>query len=227
MKKIIGLLIMTILSSASIAANTLPVGFAYLNDTRIILEMNYVGDDNFIGRPIKGYYKKVCILSEPAITALTAVQNELDTLNKGYVLKIFDSYRPTTAVADFQTWAQDPADQLQKSKYYPNFTKPELFENGYICARSSHSRGSTVDLTIVMVDPSGKHTELDMGTGFDFFGEASNTDSKLVSETAQQNRQFFKALMDKHGFENLPNEWWHFTLRNEPFPDTYYDFPVA
>lgn len=201
-----------------IKAMTLPDNFAYLQDPRIQLEMNYTTSDNFIGRPIAGYRNSVCIITKPTIARLIAVQDELDTLNKGYVLKIFDAYRPTMAVADFIQWAQDPNDIVNKATYYPHLSKQELFAQGYLATRSSHSRGSTVDLTIV---------GLDMGTIFDYFGEESNTDSKLVSATAQQNRQFFKNLMAKHGFVNLAQEWWHYTLDNEPFPNTYFDFVVS
>lgn len=206
----------------------LPDKFSYLDDPRIIYSMDYFTDHNFVGRPIAGYQAKVCILTEPARVALIAVQDELDSLNLGYVLKIFDSYRPKAAVADFIRWSQDPHDIKMKAGYYPNEDKPELFKLGYLAAESSHSRGSTVDLTIAIVDPMNTaiHSEMDMGTSFDYFDAKSHTVSALVSPNAQQNRFFFKNLMEKHRFINLPEEWWHFTLDNEPFPDTYFDFPV-
>jgi D-alanyl-D-alanine dipeptidase len=190
--------------------------------------MRYASDHNFIGRPIAGYHRPVCILSIAANQALGAVQDELDTLQKGYVLKLFDCYRPVRAVSDFEQWSRDPHDIKGKKDYYPDFEKPALFEQGYIATKSSHSRGSTVDLTISIRNPQdlSQDTELDMGTPFDFFGEKSNTDSPNVSKQAQKNRRFFKELMARHGFENLHTEWWHYTLEQEPFPDTYFDFPV-
>lgn len=206
----------------------LPTGFAYLTDPRFILSMDYHGDQNFIGCQIDGYNKKLCVLSKPAIAALKAVQDELDSCNKGYVLKIFDAYRPQRAVEHFVRWSADPNDTKMKDMYYPDLSKPDIIRLGYVFPKSSHSRGSTVDLTIVEIDPNNpaEHKELEMGTRFDFFGEASHTDSQLVSKTAQENRQFFKALMAKYGFENYPQEWWHFTLKPEPFPDTYFDFAI-
>lgn len=207
---------------------TIPNEFFYLEDKRFILSMDYATNHNFIGRPIAGYQSKACILTQPALKALIAVQDELDSLNKGYVLKIFDAYRPTTAVADFVQWSHDLADTKMKSIYYPTLAKQELFDLGYIFNQSSHSRGSTVDLTIAILDSKdhSKHSEMDMGTLFDFFDETSHTASTRVSKTAQDNRLFFKTIMEKHGFKNYPQEWWHFTLANEPFPDTYFAFPV-
>lgn len=209
-------------------AAIMPEEFSYLTDPRFIYSMDYATSNNFIGRPIAGYETKRCILTKPAIEAIIKVQDELDSLNKGYVLKIFDTYRPTVAVADFVEWSKDSNDIKMKQTYYPTLTKPELFERGFIFNRSSHSRGSTVDLTIAVVDPNNpsKHSELEMGTIFDFFDETSYTESTAVSATAQANRKFFKALMEKHNFINYYQEWWHFTLANEPFPDTYFDFTV-
>lgn len=206
----------------------LPSGFSYVDDPRMIQSVDYATPHNFMGRPVAGYARRVCILSNKANYALVAVQDELDTLQKGYVIKLFDCYRPKTAVADFEQWSQDPQDLKEKAHYYPDFEKPELFKIGYIGSVSSHSRGSTVDLTIAVRDPKDptQYTELDMGTSFDFFGEKSNTDSKNVSEIAQKNRTLLKGLMKKYGFENEPLEWWHYTLINEPFSDTYFDFPV-
>jgi zinc D-Ala-D-Ala dipeptidase len=206
----------------------LPKGFAYLRDPRIILSMNYATDENFMGRKAIAYYAKTCILTKMALSALLAVQDELDTLNKKYRLRIFDSYRPTDAVADFEKWSQEPDTQTLKELYYPDFKKPDLFKNGYISLHSEHSRGSTVDLTISRIiseDPL-HYEDLDMGTIIDFFGEKSHTDSKNISEIAQKNRQFLKGSMKKQGFINYEKEWWHYTLANEPFPETYFNFPV-
>lgn len=204
----------------------LPQGFVYLNDPRIILQISYATPDNFMGRIIQDYFSPRCILTEKAATALVQVQNALEKLNTQYRLKIFDAYRPTTAVADFKHWAQDLNDQKMKAHYYPDLSKAELFELGYIAEQSSHSRGSTVDLTITMLNASGGELELDMGTPFDFFGELSHTANDQIASKSKQNRALLVDLMESQGFENYPLEWWHYTLKSEPFPDTYFSFPV-
>ncbi len=204
----------------------LPAGFIYLEDPRIILSMNYVGAKNFMGRPVNGYHTSVCILTTEAANALIALQDKLDQKHRGLCLKIFDAYRPIQAVSDFKKWALDPHDQIMKAEYYPTLAKPELFKQGYIAEKSSHSRGSTVDLTLVERQSEHQHQELDMGTIFDYFHEHSHTENPTIPERAKANRTLLKNLMHEFGFENYPFEWWHFTLRNEPFADTYFDFPV-
>lgn len=211
----------------------LPNGFVYLEDPRIIKTMEYTTHDNFMGRPVAGYINKVCIVTEAAGKALIAIQDELDTLNAGYHLRIFDAYRPTQAVEDFIQWSKDFSDEKMRKIFYPDIAKPDLFKQGYIAERSSHSRGSTVDLTITVLDSGGAvnakdmlGTDLDMGTAIDFFGELSHTNATGISDIAKKNRRFLVNIMDKHGFENYPVEWWHYTLRNEPFPDTYFNFPI-
>ena len=203
----------------------LPKGFAYLTDDRFIYSLDYFTAYNFIGRPITGYQAKVGILTEAAVQALIKVQDELDSFNAGYHLKIFDAYRPARAVADFVQWAKEP-DEKMKAIFYPNVTKSELFQQGYIAERSSHSRGSTVDLTIAIRGQHNDFKELDMGTIFDYFDEKAHTHHPQLLESVKKNRQLLKQVMENHGFENYPLEWWHFTLKNEPFPDTYFDFPV-
>jgi len=208
----------------------LPAGFTYLEDPRIIRTMAYCTHDNFMGRPVKGYERQVCILSNQAHDALIAVQNELDSLGRGYHLRIFDAYRPTTACSDFLHWSKDPKQKEMERIYYPNVLKETLFEQGYIAEKSTHSRGSTVDLTICVRDRSTVDLhdakDLDMGTVIDFFDELTHTANPNISEIAKKNRALLKDLMAKQGFINYPLEWWHFTLDNEPFPDTYFDFPV-
>ncbi len=204
----------------------LPKGFCTIEDKRIIKQMDYTTSHNFLGRPVTGYLAPICILTHAATNALLKVQDELDTLKKGYRLKIFDTYRPTRAVADFINWAEDPMDQKMKSIFYPHLEKSQLFDLGYIAKRSSHSRGSAVDLTIT-TDPNTPSNDLDMGTIFDFFDESAHTASSKISELAKQNRLFFKGIMEKHGFINYPLEWWHFTLADEPYPDTYFDFQIG
>jgi D-alanyl-D-alanine dipeptidase len=204
----------------------LPEGFVYLKDPRIILSMNYVSTNNFMGRQVNGYYNPVCILTIEAANALLALQDTLDQKHPGLCLKMFDAYRPVQAVLDFKEWSLDPQDQKMKEAYYPTLHKPDLFKLGYIAEQSSHSRGSTVDLTLVERLPDNQHRELDMGTIFDYFHEHSHTENPTISEKAKANRTLLKDLMDEQNFENYPYEWWHYTLRNEPFIDTYFDFPV-
>lgn len=218
----------------------LPQGFTYLNDPRILLAMAYATKNNFVGRVIQDYYANVCIMTEAAANALIKAQDALQQHNPNYRLKIFDTYRPTTAVLDFKHWSLDAEDQKMKDLYYPDITKLNLFEKGYIAEKSAHSRGSTVDLTITELKNYSKtitntdsnsttytfDEELDMGTAFDFFGERSHTANPNISDAAKSNRALLKEVMESVGFENYHLEWWHFTLKNEPFPDTYFSFPV-
>lgn len=210
----------------------LPNGFTYVDDPRLILSLDYASNHNFVGRIVKGYEgvvnSKVCILSKEAATALIAVQNELELLHPGYRLKIFDAYRPQHAVDDFVQWAKE-SDESTRTIFYPKFKKSELFELGYLAEKSSHSRGSTIDLTICKMneDLNPSYTELEMGSIFDYFDETAHTLNPNISGAAKENRMLLKMLMEKQGFENYPLEWWHFTLKNEPFPNTYYDFPLG
>lgn len=197
-------------------------------------DMRYFGRDNFMGRPVAGYEAPACWLSQPAAAALAAAQAELVPLGLG--LKVFDCYRPQRAVDDFVRWGRDLQDQRRKADYYPRVPKQELFARGYIAERSGHSRASTVDLTLVVADPAHARAvlagalaagaEVDMGTPFDLFDERSHTDAADVSVTARHNRDWLRALMQRHGWRNLPEEWWHYTLRSEPFADRYFDLPV-
>ena len=167
-----------------------------------------------MGRPAKGYEKPVIILTLQASQLLKSIQGELNQFGLG--LKVFDGYRPQMAIDDFWNWAEDPQDIKRKSDYYPNFNdKKELFSNGYISKLSAHSRGSTVDLTIVELH---NHQELDMGGIFDLLDEVSHTGYEHISSTAKINRALLKAMMEKHGFSGYSKEWWHFQLTNEPFP---------
>jgi len=185
------------------------------------VEMRYAGPHNFVGRPIDGYEAPVCLLTRQTAEALAAVQRELAGSGRG--LKVFDCHRPARAVADFAAWARDPDDQRMKAEFYPNVDKTRLFELGYIAERSGHSRGSTLDLTIVDL-ASG--VELDMGTTYDLFDPRSWPSDESVSAAARENRMLLQRVMMAHGFRPLREEWWHFTLEGEPFPDTYFDFPV-
>lgn len=197
-------------------------------------DMRYHGARNFLGRPVAGYAAPRCWLSRPAAQALRAAQDEIAP--QGLRLKVFDCYRPQAAVDDFVRWARDLADQKTKRAYYPRVPKDELFQRGYIAERSGHSRGSTVDLTLVVADgrrashvlqgPLADGDEVDMGTPFDLFDERSHTDYTNLSPDVRHNRHWLRALMERHGWRNLPEEWWHYTLQGEPYPDRYFDLPV-
>ena len=205
--------------------HALPDGFVYLDEAipDIVIELKYTTEDNFVGQPIDGYLHDHAILSEPAAAALAEAQATLQSFGLG--LKVFDVYRPQRAVDHFVRWGGDLGDRRTKPDYYPNVAKEDLFEGGYIAARSGHSRGSTVDLTIVYRDEAGTAHELDMGSGYDFFGPISWPDSSGVSGQQRANRALLHNVMITHGFDYYAQEWWHFTLGDEPFPDTYFDFP--
>jgi len=180
-----------------------------------IYDIRYFGEDNFTGARVDGYEAPKCILTKKAASALADVAAEMKRF--GLKLRIFDCYRPQMAVDRFIRWAEDPKDTKTKAKYYPNVDKRDLFEDGYIAERSGHTRGSTLDLTI---------DGLDMGTGFDFFGERANTEYAKIPKHARANRLLLKTLMKKAGFEGYDKEWWHFKLQKETYPDKYFNFPV-
>ena len=199
-------------------------GFVLLSDyvPGIIQEIRYFSTFNFIGDRIDGYEEPCAIMTKEAARALQEVSSL--AVVRGYRLKVFDAYRPAKAVKHFELWGIEDLDQRMKPFFYPELEKQELFLKGYIAKRSSHSRGSTVDLTLLDMK-SGK--ELDMGSPFDYFGEISHPDSRAVTEEQYENRMILQELMTKQGFEPLDCEWWHFTLIDEPYPDTYFDFPVT
>ncbi|SRR5581483_3661854 len=185
------------------------------------LDVRYYTNENFVGSRIDGYDAPKCLLTREAAAALKNVQEELARNRRS--LKIFDCYRPQQAVDRFIRWAKDLNDQKTKSKYYPSVDKEDLFKNGYLAEKSGHSRGSTLDLTIVDVE---SQQELDMGTEFDFFDPLSHTVNNRITKSQQDNRIALKSAMERNGFKNLEEEWWHFTLNNEPYPDKYFDFKV-
>ncbi len=186
-----------------------------------ILEIRYYSTYNFVGDRIDGYEQPCALLSKEAAAALKAASDEC--VRRGYRLKIYDAYRPERAVAHFARWARDVGDVRMKAAFYPNVDKSELFDRGYIALHSGHSRGSTVDLTLFDVR-TGK--ELDMGGTFDWFGEESHPDYRGITEEQFSNRMLLREIMLAHGFRPLAEEWWHFSLDDEPYPDTYFDFPV-
>lgn len=199
-------------------------GFVLLSDSvpGIVQEIRYYSTYNFIGDRIDGYEEPCALLTREAARALKAVSNKAAVM--GYRLKIFDAYRPAKAVRHFVMWGIEDLDQRMKPYFYPELEKQELFQKGYIASRSSHSRGSAVDLTLLDMK-TGK--ELDMGSAFDYFGEISHPDCKTVTQEQFENRMLLRDMMIQNGFAPLDCEWWHFTLENEPYPDTYFEFPVS
>ena len=205
-------------------ACALPSEFVYLDEVSpsINTQLQYFTSHNFVGRPIEGYGVNRAILTKPAALALANVQAELN--KHGLGLLVFDAYRPQRAVNDFMAWARDIKDIKNKSRYYPNVDKRNLFDEGYIAQKSGHSRGSTVDLTII--DLSNGANLLDMGSRFDFFGPQSWPDYPNITAQQRANRLLLQTLMIKYGFTPYDKEWWHFTLKDEPFPSQYFDFLV-
>ena len=201
-----------------------PSGFVLLADfvPHIIQEIRYYSTYNFIGERIDGYEEPCALLTIEAARALKAVSSEL--LVKGCRLKVFDAYRPARAVRHFVLWGIEDQDLRMKPYFYPDLEKQELFARGYIASQSSHSRGSTVDLTLLDMQ-TGK--ELDMGGPFDLFSEVSHPDCRSITAEQYDNRMLLRQAMLRNGFEPIDCEWWHFTLKNEPYPDTYFDFPVS
>jgi D-alanyl-D-alanine dipeptidase len=211
----------------------------------VLLDIRYYGQHNFLGERVDGYMAPKCFLSKEAAEALVGVQKELEPYSLS--LKIYDCYRPQRAVDHFVRWATEFDNTKTKKEFYPTVDKRNLFKDGYIDSKSGHSRGSTVDLTIVPLPapiqpeyiprqklyecylPAAKRfadNSIDMGTGFDCFYELSHTANINIGRQQKINRLLLKSLMEKHGFRNYDKEWWHFTLKNEPYPDTYFDFVI-
>ncbi|MFE0193934.1 M15 family metallopeptidase [Streptomyces sp. NPDC058989] len=227
--------------------SALPKGFVALRevDPTIIQEMRYVTPHNFVGVPVDGYRRPTCLLTRDAARALHRAQ--LSFLKRGLSLKVYDCYRPQRAVDHFVRWAKDLGDQRMKAEFYPRVDKTRLFDDGYIAAKSGHSRGSTLDVTLVRLpavptrpyvpgEPltpcygprAGRFPDnsLDMGTGFDCFDTLAHTLDPRVRGRQLAHRLLLKKGLERAGFVNLPEEWWHYTFKPEPFPDTYFDFPV-
>ncbi len=206
------------------SGTTDPSGFVLLADyvPQIIQEIRYYSTYNFIGDRIDGYEEPCALLTIEAARALKAVSSEL--VVQGYRLKVFDAYRPVSAVKHFVLWGIEDQDLRMKPYFYPELEKQELFAKGYIAKQSSHSRGSTVDLTLLDMR-TGR--ELDMGGPFDLFSEVSHPDYRGITEEQYANRMLLRRAMLRAGFRPIACEWWHFTLENEPYPDTYFEFPVS
>jgi len=228
-------------------ADALPEGFVYLSDVAPIIqqEMGYAGNHNFVGRPIRGYAFPTCILTSNTAKALQRIQEDLS--KKNLSLKVYDCYRPTRAVDDFIEWSQQPDDQLMKQEFYPRIDKQNVFKLGYVASCSGHSRGSTVDLTIIRAHakPSAiyvpgqalvscfapynkrfKDNSLDMGTGYDCLDSTAYPGDKTVDSVAIANRLLLRKMMMQAGFEPYEKEWWHFTFKEEMYPDTYFNFLI-
>lgn len=201
-----------------------PSGFVLLADyvPHIVQEIRYYSTYNFMGERIDGYEEPCALLTVEAARSLKAISNELFV--QGYRLKVFDAYRPECAVKQFVLWGIEDQDIRMKAYFYPELDKQELFAKGYIAKQSSHSRGSAVDLTLLDMK-TGK--ELDMGSPFDLFSEVSHPDYRGITEEQFENRMILRNAMLRGGFQPIDCEWWHFSLRNEPYPDTYFEFPVS
>ena len=199
-------------------------GFVVLTDVvpDAILEIRYFSTYNFVGDRIDGYLQPTALMTKEAAQALKLVSDDLR--KKGYRLKIYDAYRPQRAVSHFVRWAKDFTDTRMKSYFYPELEKNVLFPLGYIAEHSGHSRGSTVDLTLFDMTTE---KEADMGGTFDFFGKLSHPDYKKITKKQYRNRMILREAMLARGFKPLAEEWWHFTLKDEPYPDTYFTFPVS
>jgi D-alanyl-D-alanine dipeptidase len=201
-----------------------PSGFVLLADyvPSIVQEIRYYSTYNFIGDKIDGYEQPCAIITKEAARALKTVSNEFNV--QGYRMKVFDCYRPQCAVKHFVMWGIEDNDIRMKDYFYPDLVKQELFSKGYVASRSSHSRGSTIDLTLLDMK-TGK--EVDMGSPFDMFSEVSHPDYRGITDEQYNNRMILRNCMLRNGFEPIDCEWWHFTLKDEPYPDTYFEFPVS
>lgn len=214
-------------------------------DPSIVVEARYFSDHNFVGRPIQGYRAGKCLLTREAASAVALVQADLKPFGLG--LKMYDCYRPQRGVNDFIAWSKDLKDQKMKAEFYPRVDKKDAFKLGYLSEKSGHSRGSTVDLTLIpmpapaqasyrsgerLVDCTApvnkrfKDNTLDMGTGYDCFDPLASTASPKLGAEVKRNRLLLKTLMERRGFKNYEGEWWHFTLEKEPYPETYFDLEV-
>ena len=220
MRKII---ILLLLSLCECAYADIPSNFVVLNEfiPEAKFDIRYYSEYNFVGERIDGYEAPLAFLTREAADALREVIDELTEMN--LTLKIYDAYRPQRAVNHFVKWSKNLRDTKMKKYFYPEKNKRVLFREGYIARRSGHSRGSTVDLTLYDLS---NDIDVDMGGTFDYFGERSHTDYKRITKAQHDNRMLLRDIMLRHGFKSIRTEWWHFTLKDEPYPNTYFDFPV-
>ena len=232
-------------TNISLCQAVLPEDFIYLDefDSTIRTSLRYVGNDNFIGKPIDGYKSSRVILTEKAAKALSEAQSYFK--KDGYSIVVYDGYRPQVAVNHFMEWSKKPEDKKMKAEFYPRVDKADVFKLGYVAEKSGHSRGSTVDISLIPIDkelhaikPEPRKLKgdfeiiflndgtINMGSSFDLFDEASHYENNLITEEQQNLRKYLKEGMEKFGFKNYAEEWWHFTLKDEPFPQTHFNFPV-
>jgi len=246
MKRILILFLIFFSIPGQLSAQNIPNGFVEIREVipDIILDLRYLTNHNFLGVTVDGYKSEKCYITQAAADSLLKVQKEINRF--GFTLKVYDAYRPQKAVDHFVRWAKDLADTITKKEFYPTIDKSKLFIDGFIAEKSVHSRGSTIDLTIVPLpipsqpefelnnqcefykskDERFRDNSIDMGTGFDCFNELSHTENPNLSDQQRSNRLLLVSLMERYGFKNLPEEWWHFTLKNEPFPKTYFNFDI-
>ena len=245
---ILGGLLTLVLTAPAGAQQKAPAGFVSLKAEvpSIKVEMRYLTHHNFIGRPIRGYRDPLCIVTRETAEALFKAQTRVR--RQGYTLKVYDCYRPQRAVDDFVAWGKRLDDQRMKAEFYPRVDKRNVFKDGYIATKSGHSRGSTVDLTLVRRPPARQEryhrgdrlrdcaaprakrfrdNSIDMGTGYDCFDTKSHPFSPKVTAHQRENRMKLRRAMLAAGFKGLETEWWHFTLRDEPYPERFFDFPVS
>jgi D-alanyl-D-alanine dipeptidase len=227
--------------SAAVVAEAMPDGFVYLRDVAPSIEqdMRYAGSYNFTGKKVPGYDAAECVLVRQAAEALKKVQADLKP--KGLTLRVYDCYRPTQAVAAFVAWSKEPGTPQAKAMWYPNLNKTALFPN-YIATRSGHSRGATLDVTVAPIGAADMHPQgvsctapqtgsaadgsLAMGTTFDCFDKKANTVASGLTSEEIKNRALLRDAMEVRGFKSYPFEWWHYTFEPEPYPNTYFDFPI-
>jgi D-alanyl-D-alanine dipeptidase len=242
----LGVIIMITINSTAEAQTNLPVGFVFLHDVdpTIIENVRYYTNENFLNKRVPGYEVNKIICTSEAAQKLKAVHDTLKQYK--YKLVVYDGFRPQRSVNAFIEWQKEPDNKNAKIKYYPTVDKKDLFQLGYICEKSGHSRGSTFDLTII---PNNQHLKtpliarrrlqnneeipflndntVDMGSSFDLFHEVSHHDTPLITKEQTKMRNFLRQIMNQHGFKEYPKEWWHYTLDNEPFSHTYFDFTVT
>jgi len=210
-------------SEVIVKQGDLPKGFVYLDEVipTAQFEMRYYSDYNFVGTRIDGYLAPLAIGTSEMADALLKVSNEIEPM--GYQLLIYDTYRPAKAVQQFLAWSKDTDDIIMKDDFYPNMEKAKLFKSGYLSSKSGHSRGSTVDLTLIAADTK---QAVDMGSPYDLLDEISHFSTKQITDAQAANRQILQDVMVKFGFKPYSKEWWHYVLQNEPYPSTYYDFDI-
>ncbi|MDG1023460.1 MAG: M15 family metallopeptidase [Flavobacteriaceae bacterium] len=222
----IKIIFVSFIFSFGLLAQEIPEGFVYLKEIipTLVVDLRYASPENFTGKVVRGYTSQQVVGTKALAIALNKVQNQLKSSGLG--LKVFDAYRPQRAVDAFMLWTAFPLDTLKKQEYYPKLKKDHLFELGYIAEKSGHTRGSTVDLTLIYLTGENKGKELDMGGEWDFFGPRSHITFQKINSNQLRNRQLLRNIMIKHGFNPYAKEWWHFSLINEPFPNTYFDFVI-